>query len=64
MTQDQDRKMEVLKFTDQLRAAGVTNGSGQLQREMATKDVQNSLSFKTQQAIQLTNRVCRLTLTP
>ena len=24
MTQDQDRKMEVLKFTDQLRAAGVT----------------------------------------
>ena len=24
MTQDQDRKMEVLKFTDQLRTAGVT----------------------------------------
>ena len=24
MTQDQERKMEVLKFTDQLRAAGVT----------------------------------------
>ncbi len=24
MTQDQERKMEVLKFTDQLRAAGIT----------------------------------------
>ena len=32
MTQDQERKMEVLKFTEQLRAAGVTNGNGQLQR--------------------------------
>ena len=64
MTQDQDRKMEVLKFTDQLRTAGVTNGNGQLLAEMATKDVQNRLSSKTQHAIQLTNRVCRLTLIP
>ena len=56
--------MEVLKFTDQLRAAGVTNGNGQLLAEMATKDAQNRLSSKTQQAIQLTNRVCRLTLIP
>ena len=60
MTQDQERKTEVLKFTDQLRAAGVTkvtvsySGDGDEGRA-------EPLSSKPQRTIRLTNQACRLT---